>query len=121
MLIAFLLRLAVLLPRVRHFHYENDESTNISVSLATGEGFANPFGIKTGPTSWLPPMYQWIMAGVFKVFGVKTKAAAAVILALNSLFDAITIIPLFFAAFRTFGQKIALWSAWTTSAERAPR
>ena len=113
MLLAFLLRLVVLMPRVRHFHYENDESTNISVSLATGEGFANPFGIKTGSTSWLPPMYQWIMAGVFKLFGVKTKTSAAAILALNSLFDSLTIIPLFMAAFRSFGQKIALWSAWT--------
>jgi len=100
------------MPRVRHFHYENDESTNISASLASGEGFANPFGIKTGPTSWLPPMYQWIMAGVFEIFGAKTKASAAVVLALNCLFDSITIIPIFFAAYRTFGRKIALWSAW---------
>ncbi len=101
------------MPRVRHFHYENDESTNISASLASGEGFANPFGIKTGPTSWLPPLYQWIMAGVFQIFGIKTKASAAAMLGLNSLFDCITIVPLFFAAYRTFGQKIALWSAWT--------
>ena len=101
------------MPRVRHFHYENDESTNISASLASGEGFANPFGIKTGPTSWLPPLYQWIMAGVFEVLGIKTKASAAAMLALNSLFDSITIIPLFFAAYRSFGRKMALWSAWT--------
>jgi len=112
-LVALLLRLVVLMPRVRHFHYENDESTNISTSLALGEGFANPFGIRTGPTSWLPPMYQWIMAGVFKVFGVKTKASAAVILALNCLLDSITVIPIFLIACRTFGQKVALWSAWT--------
>jgi 4-amino-4-deoxy-L-arabinose transferase-like glycosyltransferase len=101
------------MPRVRHFHYENDESTNISVSLASGQGFANPFGVKTGPTSWLPPMYQWIMAGVFKVFGIKKKLSAAVILALNCLFDSVTVIALFFVALRTFGQKIAWWSAWT--------
>jgi 4-amino-4-deoxy-L-arabinose transferase-like glycosyltransferase len=112
-LVAFLLRLAVLMPRVRHFHYENDESTNISVSLAGGQGFANPFGVKTGPTSWLPPMYQWIMAGVFKVFGIKTKLSAALILALNCLFDSVTVIALFLVALRTFGEKIAWWSAWT--------
>lgn len=113
MLIAFVLRLAVLMPRVRHFHYENDESTNISTSLAKGEGFANPFGVKTGPTSWLPPLYQWIMAGVFELFGIKTKASAAVILTLNCIFDSITILPIFLIAWRTFGQKVALWSAWT--------
>jgi 4-amino-4-deoxy-L-arabinose transferase-like glycosyltransferase len=111
-LVAFLLRLVVMMPRVRHFHYENDESTNISTSLASGQGFANPFGTPTGPTSWLPPLYQWIMAGVFKLFGMKTRASAAVILALNSLFDSITIIPIFFTAYRSFGQKLALWSAW---------
>jgi 4-amino-4-deoxy-L-arabinose transferase-like glycosyltransferase len=112
-LAAFLLRLVVLMPRVWHFHYENDESTNISASLASGHGFANPFGIETGPTSWLPPLYQWIMAGVFKLFGIKSKASAAVMLGLNSLFDSITVIPIFLAAYRSFGQKIALWSAWT--------
>lgn len=112
-LIAFVLRLAIVLPRARHFRYENDESTNISASLASGEGFANPFGIKTGPTSWLPPLYQWINAGVFLVFGIKTKASAAIMLALNSLFDSIAIVPIFLAAYRTFGQRVALWSAWT--------
>src|SRR3974390_2721049 len=112
-LVALLLRLAIVVPRARHFHYENDESTNISTSLANGEGFANPFGIKTGPTSWLPPLYQWIMAAVFEVFGIKSRTSAAIMLALNSLFDAVTIIPIFFIALRTFGQKIALWSAWT--------
>ena len=112
-LIAFLLRLVIVLPRARHFHYENDESTNISTSLARGEGFANPFGTPTGPTSWLPPLYEWINAGAFIVFGIKTKASAAVMLALNSLFDSIAIVPIFLAAYRTFGQKVALWSAWT--------
>jgi 4-amino-4-deoxy-L-arabinose transferase-like glycosyltransferase len=112
-LIALIFRLAVVVPRARHFHYENDESTNISTSLASGEGFANPFGIKTGPTSWLPPLYQWIMAGVFQVLGIKTRASAAAMLAINSLFDSLTIIPIFFAAYRSFGHKIALWSAWT--------
>jgi len=112
-LIALLLRLAVMVPRVRHFHYDNDESTNISASLARGEGFANPWGVKTGPTSWLPPLYQWIMAGVFELFGIKTRASAAVMLGLNCVFDAITIIPIFLAAFRTFGERVAIWSAWT--------
>ncbi|HVZ19034.1 MAG TPA: glycosyltransferase family 39 protein [Terriglobales bacterium] len=111
--ISLVLRLAILMPRAWHFHYQPDESTNISAALASGEGFANPFGLKTGPTAWLPPLYQWLMAGVFELFGIKTRASAAVILALNCLFDSLTIIPLFFAAYRTFGQKIALWSAWT--------
>ena len=110
---ALLLRLAVMVPRVRHFHYENDESTNISASLASGEGFANPWGVKTGPTAWLPPLYQWMMAGVFEVFGIKSKASAAIMLGLNSIFDAVTIIPIFRAAYRSFGEKVAIWSAWT--------
>jgi 4-amino-4-deoxy-L-arabinose transferase-like glycosyltransferase len=112
-LIAFLLRLAIVLPRARHFHFDNDESTNISTSLALGEGFANPFGMKTGPTSWLPPLYEWINAGVFLLLGIKTKVSAAVMLGLNSLFDSIAIIPIFLAAYRTFGEKVARWSAWT--------
>src|SRR4051794_30402513 len=32
------------------------EYFNIGKALASGEGFANPFSGKTGPTAWMPPV-----------------------------------------------------------------
>src|SRR3954463_14524154 len=52
------------------------EMGRIAQSLAEGNGFANPFQLPTGPTAWEPPVYPFLMAGVFKLFGVYTKLSA---------------------------------------------
>src|SRR3954451_9648897 len=87
------------------------EMGRIAKSLAEGNGFADPFEKPTGPTAWQPPVYPTLMAGVYKVFGVYTKVSAFILLAINSLFSALTCIPIFFLARRSFGLTIAKWSA----------
>ena len=62
----------------------------IGASLASGHGFSNQFGVPTGPTAWEPPLYPYLIAGVFLIFGVFTKASAFVLLVLNSVFSALT-------------------------------
>jgi 4-amino-4-deoxy-L-arabinose transferase-like glycosyltransferase len=89
------------------------EMGRIAQSLADGNGFANPFQKPTGPTAWEPPLYPLLMAGVYKIFGVYTKLSAFVLLTINSFFSALTCVPLFYLARRSFGVKIAKWSAWT--------
>ena len=51
------------------------------------------------------------MGGVFRIFGVYTQASAWVLLSINSLFTTLTCIPIFLIAQRTFGERVALWSA----------
>jgi 4-amino-4-deoxy-L-arabinose transferase-like glycosyltransferase len=85
----------------------------VAKSIATGHGFANPFWGETGPTAWLTPVFPYVLAGIFILFGIKTKAAAIAMLALNSLFSAITCVPIFFTAKKTFGIRAAKWAAWT--------
>jgi len=84
----------------------------IGESLASGHGFSNPFGPPTGPTAWEPPLYPFLIAGVFQIFGIYTKAAAFVLLSLNSVFSALTCIPIFKIARRVFSEKVAVGSAW---------
>lgn len=91
------------------------EMGRIAQSLAEGHGFANPFENPTGPTAWEPPAYPFLMAGVYKVFGVYTQFSAFVLLTINSFFSALTCVPVFFLARRSFGLKIAKWCAWTWS------
>ena len=88
------------------------EMGRIGRSLAQGQGFSNPFSDTTGPTAWEPPLYPFLIAGVFKLFGIYTHASALVLLSINSLFSALTCIPIFLIAKRCFGEKLAVWTAW---------
>ena|SRR5215469_2410247 len=88
------------------------EAGRIARSLAGGQGFSNPFFAETGPTSWLAPVFPALLADDFKVFGVYTKAAALAILSFDCLLAALTCIPVFFIARRTFGSAAALWAGW---------
>jgi len=89
------------------------EMGRVGRSLALGQGFSNPFHGITGPTAWEPPLYPLLIAGVFKLFGIYTQASALVLLSINSVFSALTCIPIFLIAKRCFGEKLAVWSAWT--------
>ena len=89
------------------------EMGRIAASIASGHGFANPFQTPTGPTAWEPPLTPYLMAGVFKIFGVYSQASAFVLLTINSLWSALTCIPIFLVARRSFGETVAVGSAWT--------
>jgi 4-amino-4-deoxy-L-arabinose transferase-like glycosyltransferase len=88
------------------------EIGRVARSIVMGHGFGSPFHGWTGPTAWYAPVYPYLLAGVFKIFGVYTNASAIVILSLNSLFAALTCIPIFFVAEEEAGRRTALWSAW---------
>jgi hypothetical protein len=112
-LIALLLRVAgMFLIHSYRVKLGQEESAHIAASLATGKGFSNPFGGETGPTAWLGPVYPVILAAIFKVFGVYTRASSMVALLLNCVLSALTCIPIFFIARRTFGLVVAKWSTW---------
>src|SRR5579864_8268834 len=89
------------------------EMGRIAASLASGHGFSAPFGPPTGPTAWEPPLYPYLAAAAFHVFGVYSRASALVLLTLSSLFSALTCIPIFRIARRMFSEKVAVGAAWS--------
>jgi 4-amino-4-deoxy-L-arabinose transferase-like glycosyltransferase len=119
-LVAMVLRLLVVAFFYQHFldpardHWEfGYETGKIARSIAQGYGFANPYyGPPQGPTALITPVMPFILAAVFLKFGVYTVASALAILGLNSLFSALTCIPIYFIAKRCFGARTARWSAW---------
>jgi 4-amino-4-deoxy-L-arabinose transferase-like glycosyltransferase len=88
------------------------EMGSIGRSLAEGYGFSSPFRAPTGPTAWEPPLYPYLIAGVFKIFGIYSLTSAVVLLAINSVFSALTCIPIFWIARRCFSERVALWTCW---------
>ncbi|MGA8273994.1 MAG: glycosyltransferase family 39 protein [Candidatus Sulfotelmatobacter sp.] len=85
----------------------------IGAAIASGHGFSNPFLTSTGPTAWEPPLYPYLVAGVFHTFGIYSEASAFVLLTINSIFSALTCIPIFLIARRIFSERVAVASAWT--------
>lgn len=88
------------------------EMGRIAESIASGHGFSNPFGPPTGPTAWEPPLYPYLAAGVFSIFGIYSGASAFVLLTFNSACSALTCIPIFRIARRMFSETVAVGSAW---------
>jgi len=91
------------------FGYEGGQ---VAGSIVQGHGFGNLFRVPSGPTASMGPIMPYLLAGVMEVFGLYTKASAIVILSLNSLFSALTCLPIFFVAKQTFGLRVARWSSW---------
>jgi 4-amino-4-deoxy-L-arabinose transferase-like glycosyltransferase len=88
------------------------EMGRVARSLATGHGFSSPLFENTGPTAFLTPVYPAIIAAIFRIFGVYTKASAFVILTLQALISSVTCVPVFYFARKSFGEKVAHWSAY---------
>jgi 4-amino-4-deoxy-L-arabinose transferase-like glycosyltransferase len=87
------------------------EMGRIARSIALGHGFSSPYEGNTGPSAWEPPLYPFLIGGVFKLFGIYTFTSAWVLLGINSLLATLTTIPIFWIAHWTFGERVAIWSA----------
>lgn len=88
------------------------ETGRVARSIAQGQGFSSPLYDATGPTAWFTPVFPYLLAGVFKLFGIYSKTSALVMLGLDCLISALTCIPVFFIARRSFGKRAAKWAGW---------
>jgi 4-amino-4-deoxy-L-arabinose transferase-like glycosyltransferase len=98
-------------PWEHHFAF-GYEMGRIARALATGYGYADPFRGHTGPTAWVAPLFPWILAEVFRLFGVYTAVSAWVILAFDCVLNALMVATVWEIAERCFSRSIAWWSAW---------
>jgi 4-amino-4-deoxy-L-arabinose transferase-like glycosyltransferase len=84
----------------------------IARSIALHHGFSSPFFPSTGPTALLPPLYPYLLSIVFRIFGVYTAKSAFTILSLNSVFSALTCIPIYFATRTSLNARFAMLAGW---------
>lgn len=88
------------------------EPGNIAFSLYSGNGFASPFRVDTGPTAWMTPVYPSLLAGIFHLFGPYTFDAFLSAALANIAFSAFAVIPLYYAAKRLGNANLAATAAW---------
>lgn len=119
-LVAFGLRVAVITightyritPRRDHFQF-GWEMGRLARSIAQGHGFSSPTDLDSGASAWTAPVYPYILAGAFKIFGIYTHASAWVILTFNSVFAALTCWSIYRICEHVFGIWVARGAAWT--------
>jgi len=84
----------------------------VARSLALGHGFSSPFFPSTGPTALVPPLFPYLLAAVFRMFGLYTAKSAFVILSLDSLLSALTCIPVYLSLKYAAGERPAQLAGW---------
>lgn len=96
----------------KHYEAFGWEMGWIARALASGHGFSSPYWPWSGPTAIMSPLYPGLLSLVFRAFGIYSLTSAFVILALNSLFSALTCIPVYFSAKYSLGARGGRWAAW---------
>jgi len=84
----------------------------IARALASGHGFASPYYYWSGPTADQPPLYPFLLSGIFRLFGIFSITSGFIILSLDSLISALTCIPVYFSAKCSLGARGAKVAAW---------
>ncbi|SRR5579871_397582 len=111
--IGFLLILQTYRPGRIDDYTIGGETTNIAMTIARGHGFGNAMnGLPSGPTAWLAPVYPYFVALVFRFLGIMSVASIIFMFAGQSLFSALTTIPILGIAEQTTGRTAGLWAAW---------
>src|SRR5260370_32409703 len=101
---------------IRNTLPNTNELERVARAIAAGRGFSSPLnGMDTGPTDWFTPIYPYMAAGIFKVWGISSLTSRIVLETLNCTFVSLAIIPIFEIARRSFGRGVALVAArsWT--------
>jgi hypothetical protein len=89
------------------------ELGRVARAIAAGQGFSSPLRlVDSGPTAWFTPIYPYLVAGVFKVWGIFSDKSRLIIETLNCAFAGLTVIPIFEVAQKTFRKSVAAGAAW---------
>jgi 4-amino-4-deoxy-L-arabinose transferase-like glycosyltransferase len=113
-LVAITLRLAVVLLSYRDVALGSTDMNNFgwemgwtARSIALGHGFSSPYLPFSGPTALIPPLYPYLVATIFRIFGLYTVTSAFVALSLNALFSSLTCVPLYFVTRNALDSRAA--------------
>ena len=84
----------------------------VARSLVLGQGFSSPFYPQTGATALVPPLFPFVLAAVFKLFGLYTAKAAIAMLTIQSVCSALTCVPVYMTLREAAGERQARLGGW---------
>ncbi len=117
-IVGFVLRFGFVLWKKTYIHAPGSilpfgaEVCSIAEHIVRGQGFSSPFYEDSGPTAWIAPVYPYLCALVFRLFGIYSVASAIVLLGIQCIIAAATGITIHALGRRTFGPQIGFFSAW---------
>ena len=89
------------------------EAGAVAAAIAQGRGFSSPLqAVPTGPTAWFTPIYPYLLAGIFKLFGVYSYTSHLVICCVDNAFSAFTCWPIYAIGARAFSKRVGTASGW---------
>jgi hypothetical protein len=117
-LFAFILRVAAMGVLLAHndLSWGINEHGAIARALVEGRGFCCAFHDAPGPTAWFAPAYPALLACIFLVFGVGTKASAIVAILLNAIFASLTAVVLVRFGREQFYETAGVVAGWAWAA-----
>ena len=89
------------------------ETGAVAAAIAEGRGFSSPLRlVQTGATAWFAPIFPYLLAGIFKLFGVFSYPSNLIIHTFNLACSAFTCWPIAVMANKTFGKMTGIAAAW---------
>lgn len=114
--VALILRLVVagqLVSTNSERFYLDNEPSRIAWAMVSGHGFSSPWpNTPLQPTAQQPPLYPWLLASVFRVVGAYSKTSLWIVLALNSIFSALTAVMIVEVGGEHLGRLAGLVGGW---------
>ena len=93
--------------------FRGNEPSHIAAHIAQGEGFSSPYdGIPVMPTAQQPPIYPFLLAIIFKVFGVYSRSSLLTILVVNAVAGSAICLLIYYVGRSYFSEIAALIAAW---------
>jgi 4-amino-4-deoxy-L-arabinose transferase-like glycosyltransferase len=127
-LIARLWVLTQLLPaNAWRYFYQYNEPAHIAWSVVSGAGYSSPWAnTLPTPTAQQPPVYPYLLAGIFKLAGAYSHLSLWIAVGLNAVISALTAVLILQIGKRVFGTPTGVlaawvWSCWTYEAVVAIR
>jgi 4-amino-4-deoxy-L-arabinose transferase-like glycosyltransferase len=68
--------------------------------------------VRTGPSAWLSPIYPYLLAGLFKLFGTYSYESNICIHTIDCAFTALTCLPIWAIGKKAFGKRTGVAAAW---------
>jgi len=89
-----------------------NEPGGIARWIVATHSFSSPFHDAHGPTAWLGPVFPFMVAGAFLLFGIQTQASALAVMVFNAVCAAATGIVVYEIGKKIGSEKSGLFAGW---------